>query len=114
MIKKMWLKKKQKTWIKQNGHKYHVSYDLWEMCEGIHLYSLASIYSAFDSMLKIYEVLGSDVSGFENNRLKEEKISKNKKVLEKLLVEIKKYINTNLYDEEQKCYVRNTEDKKWI
>ena len=63
-------------------------------------------------MLKIYEVLGSDVSGFENNRLKEEKISKNKKVLEKLLVEIKKYINTNLYDEEQKCYVRNTEDKK--
>ena len=53
-----------------------------------------------------------DVSGFENNRLKEEKISKNKKVLEKLLVEIKKYINTNLYDEEQKCYVRNTEDKE--
>ena len=65
------------------------------MCEGIHLYSLASIYSAFDSMLKIYNVLGNDVSGFENNRLKEEKISKNKKALEKLLVEIKKYINTN-------------------
>ena len=110
--KKDVVKEEIENMVKQNGHKYHVSYDLWEMCEGIHLYSLASIYSAFDSMLKIYEVLGSDVSGFENNRLKEEKISKNKKVLEKLLVEIKKYINTNLYDEEQKCYVRNTEDKE--
>ena len=37
------------------GHKYHISYDLWEMNEGIHLYSLASIYSAFDSMINIYE-----------------------------------------------------------
>src|SRR5699024_1419776 len=32
--------------------------------------------------------------------------------LEKLLVEIKKYINENLYDEEKKSYVRNTDDKK--
>ena len=98
--------------IARKGHKYHVSYDLWEMCEGIHLYSLASIYSAFDSMLKIYKVLGKDVSNFENNRLKEEKIEKNKKQLEKLLVEIKKYINENMYDEEKKAYVRNTEDRK--
>ena len=29
-------------------HKYHISYDLWEMCEGTHLYSLAAIYSAFE------------------------------------------------------------------
>ena len=97
---------------KREGHKYHISYDLWEMCEGIHLYSLASIYAGFDAMLKIYNTLGNDVSNFENNRLKEEKISKNKKQLEKLLVEIKKYINENMYDEEKKSYVRNTEDKK--
>ena len=49
---------------KNNGHKYHVSYDLWEMCEGVHLYSLASIYSAFDCMLKIYDNLGKDVIKF--------------------------------------------------
>ena len=94
------------------AHKYHVSYDLWEMCEGVHLYSLASIYSAFVSMLKIYDVLGKDVSDFENNRLKQEKVEKSKKEIEKLQLEIKKYINKYLYDEEKKSYVRNTEDRK--
>ena len=93
-------------------HKYHVSYDLWEMCEGVHLYSLASIYSAFASMLKIYDVLGKDVSDFENNRLKQEKVEKSKKEIEKLQLEIKKYINKYLYDEEKKSYIRNSEDKK--
>ena len=94
------------------AHKYHVSYDLWEMCEGVHLYSLASIYSAFANMLKIYDVLGKDVSDFENNRLKQEKVEKSKKEIEKLQLEIKKYINKYLYDEEKKSYVRNPEDKK--
>ena len=98
--------------VNRQGHKYHISYDLWEMCEGIHLYSIASIYSAFDSMIKIYNVLGKDTSNFENNRLKEEKINKSKKELEVLLVELKKYINENLYDDEKKSYVRNTEDKQ--
>ena len=93
-------------------HKYHISYDLWEMCEGIHLYSLASIYAAFDSILKIYKILGKNVSEFENNRLKEEKIQKNEREIEKIQIEIKKYINENMYDEEKKSYVRNTEDKK--
>lgn len=93
-------------------HKYPVSYDLWEMCEGIHLYSLASIYAAFDSMIKIYKILGDKASDFENNRLKEEKILKNERELENLQSEIKKYINENMYDEEKKCYVRNSEDKK--
>ncbi len=94
------------------GHKYHISYDLWEMNEGIHLYSLASIYSAFECMQSIYKILGKNVSEFENNRLKEEKISKNEKELQKLQLGIKKYINEKLYDEERKIYVRNTEDKK--
>lgn len=94
------------------GHKYHVSYDLWEMCEGIHLYSLASIYAAFESIMRIYKILGDKASDFENNRLKEEKIVKNERELEKLQTEIKKYINENMYDEEKKSYVRNPEDKK--
>lgn len=94
------------------GHKYHVSYDLWEMCEGIHLYSLASIYSAFETILKIYKVLGKNVSDFENNRLKDEKVQKNEKEIQNILVELKKYINDNMYDEEKKSYVRNPEDKK--
>ena len=93
-------------------HKYHVSYDLWEMCEGVHLYSLASICSAFENMLKIYNVLGKDISDFENNRLKQEKVEKSKKEIEKLQLEIKKYINKYLYDEEKKSYIRNSEDKK--
>lgn len=98
--------------ILEETNKYHVSYDIWEMCEGKHLYSFASIYSAFDCMLKIYDILGNDVSEFENNRLKEEKISKTKKEIEKLQVEVKKYVNSNMYDDERKTYVRNTEDNK--
>lgn len=93
-------------------NKYHVSYDLWEMCEGVHLYSLASIYSAFECMLRIYDKLGENISEFENNRLKEEKVEKSKKEIEKLQVEVKKYINNNMYDENKKSYVRNAEDKK--
>lgn len=93
-------------------HKYHVSYDLWEMCEGIHLYSIASIYAAFDCMLKIYKELGKNTSNFENNRLKEEKVQKTQRELENLQVELKKYINENLYDEQKKSYVRNAEDRK--
>lgn len=93
-------------------NKYHISYDLWEMCEGVHLYSLASIYSAFDSILKIYKILGKNVSDFENNRLKDEKISKSEREIEKLQRDIKKYINENMYDESKSSYVRNTEDKR--
>lgn len=98
--------------ILENTNKYHVSYDLWEMCEGIHMYSLSSIYAAFDSMLKIYKVLGKNVSDFEHNRLKEEKIQKSKVELERLQIEIKKYINDNMYDVEKNTYVRNNEDRK--
>ena len=98
--------------INRQGHKYHVSYDLWEMCEGIHLYSLASIYAAFDCILKIYKILGKNISEFENNRLKEEKVQKNEREIERLQAGIKKYMEENLYDEEKKSFVRNTEDKK--
>ena len=100
--------------LRKNGkeRKIHVSYDLWEMCEGIHLYSLATIYSAFATILKIYKVLGKNVSDFDNNRLKEEKVQKNEKEIERLMAGVKKYIDTNLYDDSKKSYVRNTKDKK--
>lgn len=98
--------------ILEKTNKYHVSYDIWEMYEGIHLYSLASIYSAFERMLKIYDVLGNNISDFENNRLKDEKVLKSRKEIEKLQVEIKKYINSNLYDDYKKSYIRNSNDRK--
>ena len=93
-------------------NKYHISYDLWEMYEGTSLYSLASIYAAFDSIIKIYKVLGNNVSDFENNRLKEEKILKSQKEIEKLQVAIKKYINDNFYDTNKNSYIRNMDDRK--
>ena len=93
--------------------KYHVSYDLWEMHEGIHLYSLSSIYAAFEAILNIYKVLGKNVSDFKGgNRLKNEKVAKSSKEIESLQIRIKKYINENLYDETKSSYVRNEEDKK--
>lgn len=93
---------------------YGPSYDLWEMYEGTHLYSLASIFAAFGSMLKIYDVLitGKNLSDFDNKRLKEEKVSKNIQEITELRVLVKKYIEENLYDENRKCYVRNIDDKR--
>lgn len=98
--------------ILEDTKKYQVSYDLWEMCEGVHLYSLASVYSAFNAMINIYKALGKNVSDFENNRLKDEKIKKSKLEMEELQVKIKKYINENMYDEQKMSYVRNSVDKK--
>ena len=98
--------------IFEETKKYKDSYDLWEMCEGIHMYSFASIYGAFSAILSIYKVLGKNVSGFENNRLKDEKINKSKLEIQELQTKIKKYINDNMYDEEKKSYVRNSVDKK--
>jgi len=99
--------------VNRQDHKYPVSYDIWEeMDKGIHFYSVASIYSAFEKMLAIYRVLGKNVSEFENNRLKEEKVQKNEREIEKIQVKLKRYIEENLYDEQKKSYVRNTEDRR--
>ena len=99
--------------VLENTGKYAVSYDIWEENDrGIHMYSLASIFSAFDTMKKIYKALGKNVSDFENNRLKEEKINKNIKEIDELMLKVKEYIEQNLYDENRKSYVRNTEDRR--
>lgn len=91
---------------------YAKSYDIWEENEGIHLYSLSAIFAAFEAMIKIYNVLGDNLSDFENNRLKEEKVHKNIQEITELQVRVKKYIEENFYDENRKSYVRNTNDKR--
>lgn len=92
-----------------NTGKFHVSYDLWEMHEGIHLYSIASIFAAFDAMMKIYEELKDE---FAKNRVKQEDINKKKDELRKELVKIREYVLKNFYDEAKKSFVRNLDDRK--
>ena len=80
----------------------HVSYDLWEMNEGVHLYSLSAIYSAFDAMEKIYLELQKSSKKF--------KVPKEAEKLKEYKEIIKKYILENLYDEKQNILKRNTKD----
>ena len=86
-----------------------LSYDLWEMNEGIHLYSLSSIYAAFDAMLILQEEMQKNGT---TNRIKQEVVLSRKKKLEKYKEEIKNYIIKNFYDEKQKILYRNLADKK--
>lgn len=86
----------------------HPSYDLWEMNEGVHLYSLSAIYAAFKSMINIYNELSET---FEHNRLKQDDIILAKARYENLMREIKKYIMENLYDKEKHILLRNTNDR---
>lgn len=90
-------------------YKFHVSYDLWEMNEGIHLYSIASIYSAFEAMLHIYDVLKDTI---KENRLKQEQVLKEKSNLEQYLLLLKEYALNHFYDDNTKSLKRNTKDDK--
>lgn len=85
----------------------HPSYDLWEMNEGVHLYSLSAIYGAFNSMIKIYDELSDN---FTKNRLKQDDIILRKARYEGLMRDIKAYIMDNLYDKQRKVLIRNTND----
>lgn len=98
------------TYHTENRNKLPVSYDLWEMNEGVHLYSLASIYAAFQAMKCIHEELRPEYE--QNNRLKVEAINKLEARIIKYQEEIKKYILANLYDEETKTFLRNQNDKR--
>ena len=92
-----------------NKIEVHLSYDLWEMNEGPHLYSLASIFSAFDAMIYMDEELQKNNN---SNRIKQEIVLNRKLKLEKYKHLIKKYITNNFYDEKQKIFYRNLTDKK--
>ena len=92
-----------------NKIEVHLSYDLWEMNEAAHLYSLASIFSAFDAMIYMDEELQKNNN---SNRIKQEIVLNRKLKLEKYKDLIKKYITNNFYDEKQKIFYRNLTDKK--
>ena len=72
------------------------SYDLWEMNEGIHLYSLSAIYAAFNVMQTIYKILEQKLGNIEK--------------LEEYKTKIKNYCMENLYNKETKVLKRNTRD----
>lgn len=94
--------------LNKETHEIQVSYDLWEMHEGISTYSLSAIFSAFESMLKIYSELEGDLS---ENRLKQESTTKQKDLLKEGQETIKEYIKQNLYSEERNSFIRSKEDK---
>ena len=99
----------EETYHTKEREKLPISYDIWEMNEGVHLYSLAAIYGAFNSMLEIYENIKEE---YTNNRLKLENIHKNEINIRKYMEELKKYISKNLYDEKTKTLLRNLNDQK--
>lgn len=84
-----------------------VSYDLWEMNEGVHLYSISSIIAAFEAMKKIYSVL--EIKD-DNSRLKKEKRNNLVIKLNKYSVLLKSYIKENLIDSNQMILKRNLKD----
>ena len=91
------------------GEEVKYGYDLWEEFEGLSFYSVSAIFSAYEKMIKIYEEVKEL---FENNRLKLEAINKQLKILNEQIVFIKDFALRKFFDEEKKCYVRNTYDKK--
>lgn len=95
--------------LMENKKEIRVSYDLWEMYEGVSIYSLASIFAAYEAMTKIYATVGEDM---KDNKLKQASIDKDIEVIQKQIKWIKDYISKNLYDEEKKSFVRNEEDKR--
>ena len=92
-----------------SNKKMQLSYDIWEECEDIHAYSLSAIFSAFEVMIEINNLVKPL---YETNRLKLEQIAKSNEKLKKYLIEIKKYILNHFYDNDKKCFVRNETDKK--
>ncbi len=71
------------------------SYDLWEMHEGVHLYSLSAIYAALKAMIAIKQELN------ETKEIEE---------LEEKAKQIKDYCLKNFYDEQSKTLKRNNKD----
>ena len=99
----------EKTYHTEDRNKLPVSYDLWEMHEGVHLYSLASIYAAFEAMFEMYDVFKTEYE--EKNRLKQESINKLRKKVDMYKKEMEKYIKTHMYNENTKTLKRNANDE---
>ena len=97
------------TLVIEKKEEIQKSYDLWEMHEGIHLYSLASIFSAYECMIKTYQIFEQEQD--TSAKLKQQTIQKQKEILQKQQLKIKEYIIQNMYDETKKSYTRGVEDK---
>ena len=85
------------------------SYNLWEENEGVALYSMASVYAAFNAMHRIYTALQQMML---NNKGTVDYINKQLKMLEKYSALVLEYSEEKFYDENRKSYVRNLEDGK--
>lgn len=103
------VKKQLQEEYKDKLPKIPTSYDLWEMHEGIHLYSLASIFSSYQCMLKIYEIVELEKDA-TNNRLKQEDRLKQKETLQAQLQRIKDYVVDHMYHETKKSLIRGLHD----
>ena len=95
--------------LMQNKNEMQKSYDLWEMHEGENLYSISSIFAAFEAMLNIYKELEEEI---KSNRIKQEQVIKQKEILNEQIIKIKEYAIKKFYDVDKNSFVRNTEDKK--
>lgn len=87
-----------------------LSYDLWEMNEGVHLYSLCAIIACFRAMIKIYELL--DDNDTKNSRLKIEKRNKIIVKLNRYIVFLQDFIRQHFIDKDSKTLKRNLNDSK--
>ncbi len=94
--------------VLDNKEEEYKSYDIWEENEGIHTYSLAAIFSSFETMIKIYETIKPQLT---EKKLRLEKIEKEEAILKKQMLQIKEYILKNLYDNKRKTFVRNKDGK---
>ena len=92
-----------------NKNNFQKSYDLWEEFEGVSLYSVASIYAAFSSMLSIYKILKED---YKDNISRLEFIDKQIERISRLTLDVKEYCLNTFYDEEKNSFVRNLNDRK--
>ena len=98
----------RKNEMQQERFVKNESYDLWEMHEGIHLYSLAAIFGAFEAMEHIYENLREKKNTSpEKQKEEQEKIESVKQYGER----VRKYCLTHLCDEETKVLRRNNKDQ---
>ena len=93
--------------ILENKNEIKLSYDLWEMYEGISIYSIAAIYAGFKSMIKIDKELEDLV---QESKISEMKLRDER--LENLAIKIKEYTYEKFYNYDKNSYVRNTDDEK--
>ena len=85
--------------ILSKQYKFQKSYDLWEEYEGLSLYGLSSIYSAFKATIKLNIALAV-TSGKENQ------------ILDEYCLKLKQYILETFFNGETRTLVRNLEDTR--